>query len=166
MTASIQSTASPFSRIADPRRGARAEPSGRVACASCHRLHVARSRAGVKWESTPQSPHSRSFSSPSLSLWPGSPRRKMEANCHRSLLRAHASSPSHHRPPNPVHYSANIPSTSFTRCLTRLCRGEGEFRFPPPRVLADVLSTQRLTVASSLRSPSSLPATCSGFRGG
>jgi hypothetical protein len=39
-----------------PRRGARAEPGGRVACVSCHRLHVASSRAGVKWESTPQSP--------------------------------------------------------------------------------------------------------------
>jgi hypothetical protein len=82
------------------------------------------------------------------------------------LRRARARSPPHRSPPKFIHYSANIPSTSFTRCLTRLCRSEGEFRFLPPRVLAGVLSAQRLTMPSSLRSPSSLPATCSGFRGG
>jgi hypothetical protein len=66
--------------------------------------------------------------------------RNWRRHCRHSLLRARTSSPSLHRPPNPIHYSANIPSTSFTRCLTRLCRGEGEFRFPPPRVLICVLS--------------------------
>jgi hypothetical protein len=112
--------------------GARAEERRRVATERCHRLHVASPSANLNTERTPPPPHSRSLSSPpsrSGRAHRGGERRR---HCHRSLLRARTSSPSHHRPLNPVHYSAIIPSTSVTRCLTGLCRGEGEFWFPPP----------------------------------
>jgi hypothetical protein len=75
---SIQSTIAP-SVGHRPCHGARAEERRRVASKRCCRLHIVSPGAGLNTERTPPPPHSRSLSSPSLSLWSGSPRRKTEA---------------------------------------------------------------------------------------
>jgi hypothetical protein len=157
MTASIQSTASPFSRTADPRRGARAEPGGRMACASCHRLHVASSRAGVKWESTPQSP----------SLTPLPP------PFHRPLVRraapprprrGRASSPPHCSLPNFTHSSALGSLTFPYIVLDQSHRGKEVLSTLFPPELTGASPPPRSTVASSPPSFSSFPEPRSHLR--
>jgi hypothetical protein len=113
-----------------------------VARACCCRLHVASSRAGVKWESTPPSPAL-------TPLPPPFPRSLVRRAVPLRPRRGRASSPPHGSLPNFTHSSALGSRTFPYIALDPFRRGEEVLSIFSPLELTGVSPPPRSTVASS-----------------